>query len=240
MKIQTLKSLSLTPYWNGVRPHQLDSVQGKLDGACGIYALLNAVVLGGFISMAKLDKLWNTRPNGKTKLGRWQKSCGPLLLHGTNHEDLTSLLTALAPFLKPKSGVRLVEVIRSREKPTRGESANQNDLDYVSDHLESTQSPLLLGLRGPQFAHWVVATGTLTHEREKATKIDQILTVDSSEAVPGLHAWNGALGHGHQKDQYLRYMTISDKSGTPCWIDEAWALQETNTPLRKRQKFGEL
>jgi hypothetical protein len=223
MQIQTIPKLSLSPYWSGTRPADLNSVQGMQDGACGVYAVLNALVLGGFVSRERLDKLWNTHANGTTKLGKWQQACGPLLLHGADHEDLSKLLSVMAHALKIKKSLHLFEVIKPGNKKTRGYRANHESLKLIKQQLES-EKPLLLVLRGPKIAHWVVAVGSLKLERNREYKLAQILTVDSSEPIPGLHVWNGALGLGYQKDQYMRYMTISDKDGQACYIDGAWTL----------------
>ena len=45
MRIQTITSLSLTESWRGVKTHEVVQRQGDLDGACGPYALMNALML---------------------------------------------------------------------------------------------------------------------------------------------------------------------------------------------------
>lgn len=226
MKIQTIDSLSLTPYWHGVLPSRASAVQGQRDGACGIYALLNLLVLGGHIESKKLEKAWDTAHDGRTKLGMWQRDCGPLLLHGTGIGDLSKLLVALRPHLTAKKALRLNPIIEARAfKEQRGQAVNKTTLDSIADCLRDNNKPLLLGLQGPGIAHWVVAVGLQEHKRNGQDELAQILTIDSSEPVSRLHAWNGALGLGYQGEMRLRYLTTSDDEAVICGVDGAWVIE---------------
>lgn len=226
MKIQTIDSLSLTPYWHGVIPSRASAVQGQRDGACGIYALLNALVLGGHIEAKKLEKAWDTAHDGRTKLGKWQRDCGPLLLHGTRDGDLSKLLVALRPHLTAKKALRLKPILQpGKFKEQRGQTVNKATLETIADCLRDNK-PVLLGLQGPDIAHWVVAVGIQEHKRAEKDELAQILTIDSSEPVSRLHAWNGALGYGFQGERRLRYATTSDDEPVICGVDGAWALED--------------
>jgi hypothetical protein len=224
MKIQTIDSLSLTPFWHGVLPSRASAVQGQRDGACGIYALLNALVLGGHIESKKLEKVWNTSPTKGSDLWKWQRDCGPLLLHGTRISDLSKLLDAFRPHLAAKKTLRLNPIIEDREfKDQLGRSVNKATLRTIADCVIDNK-PLLLELQGPRIAHWVIAVGFQEHKRDGEYKLAQILTVDSSEQVSTLHAWNGALGLGFQGDLRLRYVTTTNDVPVICGVDSAWAL----------------
>ena len=225
MKIQTIDSLSLTPYWHGILPSRASAVQGQRDGACGIYALLNALVLGGHIESKKLEKAWDTAHDGRTKLGLWQRDCGPLLLHGTRDGDLSKLLVALGPHLKAKKGLRLKPIIEARQfREQRGQAVNKATLHTIANCLRENK-PLLVELQGPGIAHWVVAVGIQEHKRDEQDELAQILTIDSSEPVSRLHAWNGALGLGYQGEMRLRYVTTSDDEAVICGVDGAWVIE---------------
>jgi hypothetical protein len=225
MKIQTIDSLSLTPYWHGVLPSRASAVQGQRDGACGIYALLNALVLGGHIEAKKLERVWDTPPAKGTNLWKWQRDCGPLLLHGTRDDDLSKLLVALKPHLTTKKTLRLKPIFEAREfKEQRGQAVNRATLHSIANCLRDNK-PLLLELQGPDIAHWVVAVGIQEHKRDELDELAQILTIDSSEPVSRLHAWNGALGLGYQGEMRLRYVTTSDDKAVICGVDGAWVLE---------------
>lgn len=225
MKIQTIDSLSLTPYWHGVLPSRASSVQGQRDGACGIYALLNALVLGGHIEAKKLEKAWDTVPDGRSQLGKWQRNCGPLLLHGTRDHHLSELLLALKPHLAAKKTLRLKPIIEARDfKDQRGQAINRATLHSIANCLKNND-PLLVELQGPDIAHWVVAVGIQEHKRGEQYELAQILTIDSSEPVSRLHAWNGALGLGYQGEMRLRYATTSDEDAVICVVDGAWVIE---------------
>jgi hypothetical protein len=225
MKIQTIDSLSLTPYWHGVLPSRASAVQGQRDGACGVYALLNALVLGGHIEAKKLEKVWDTPPAKGTNLWKWQRDCGPLLLHGTTDGDLSKLLLALRPHLTAKKALRLKPIIQDRNfKEQRGQAVSKATLHSIASCLRDNK-PLLLELQGPDIAHWVVAVGIQEHKRDEQYELAQILTIDSSEPVSRLHAWNGALGFGYQGEMRLRYATTSDDDAVKCGVDCAWVLE---------------
>lgn len=224
MKIQTIDSLSLTPFWHGVLPSRASAVQGQRDGACGIYALLNALILGGHIEAKKLEKVWDTSPTKGSDLWKWQRGCGPLLLHGTRIRHLSKLLDAFRPHLATKTSLRLNPIIKAREfKDQLGRSVNTATLRTIADCVKDNK-PLLLELRGPELAHWVVAVGIQEHMRDEQYELAQILTIDSSEQVSKLHAWNGALGWGFQGERRLRYVTTTNDEAAICGVDGAWAL----------------
>lgn len=69
MRIQTIPSLSLTEHWEGVKTHDVAKRQGDLDGACGPYALMNALMLAGSLTEKQVGKLWQLPADGRTVLG---------------------------------------------------------------------------------------------------------------------------------------------------------------------------
>lgn len=225
MKIRLLETLSLNQFWGGVIPNRASSQQGTMDGACGIYALFNALTIGGHISYAKLEKLWNTEPDKRTKLSKWQAKCGPKMLHGTEIEDIEKLLDALSPYLsKRKNRRELQPIIQKREHKSIGsQSASESTLKKIREHLEIRATPVIVGLSGG-LHHWVVAVGFQIHMRDQDESLPSILTIDSLERVQPLHAWNGVLSMGYQNDRRLRYLTNQDTEGIKCSVDGAWAL----------------
>lgn len=227
MKIQTIDTLTLGQFWQGVIPSKVTSVQGTMDGACGPYALFNALVLGGHVSFAKLVKLWNKKHDGRSLLGKWQSDCGPLLLHGTDKNDLDGLLDALNPHLKGKSSRTLKEIIPpTRGKATLIESENKETLQTIQKFLAEENQPLLVGLAGRHINHWAVAVGFQTHFREGSDVLARILLIDPSEPIPQLHAWNASLSLGYQRNLGLRYVSISDPEEQKCSVDGAWSLEK--------------
>lgn len=227
MKIQTIDTLTLGQFWQGVIPSKATSVQGTMDGACGPYALFNALVLGGHVSFAKLVKLWNKKPDGRSLLGKWQSDCGPLLLHGTDKDVLDGLLDALNPHLKGKSSLKLKEIISpTKGKPALSESVNDETLQTIQKFLAKENQPLLVGLAGRHINHWTVAVGFQTHSREDSDVLSRILLIDPSEPIPQLHAWNATLSLGCQRNLGLRYLSFSDPDEQKCGVDGAWSLEK--------------
>ena len=57
VRIQTITSLSLTDSWRGVKTHEVVQRQGDLDGACGPYALMNALMLSRALTEPQVRQL---------------------------------------------------------------------------------------------------------------------------------------------------------------------------------------
>lgn len=71
MRIQTITSLSLTESWRGVKTHEVVQRQGDLDGACGPYALMNALMLSRALKEPQVRQLWDLAADARTVLGQW-------------------------------------------------------------------------------------------------------------------------------------------------------------------------
>lgn len=76
MRIQTIASLSLTESWRGVKTHEVVQRQGDLDGACGPYALMNALMLSRALKEPQVRQLWDLAavPDGVGPVGQ-SKGC---------------------------------------------------------------------------------------------------------------------------------------------------------------------
>lgn len=225
MKIQTIDTLAIGRYWGGVAPHKSASVQGTMDGACGPYALFNMLVLGGYIGIDKLESLWNARPDGRSLLGKWQKTCGPLLLHGTTIDDISELLQALQPSIPSASSLSFRQILAPKDHDAQqSEKANRDVLEEIGRFLVAKDKPLLIGISGPYINHWTVAVGCSFRRRKSEDVLSEVLLIDPSETVPQLHAWNAIVSQGFQGERRLRFSSMANPEGTICSVDGAWAI----------------
>lgn len=221
MRIQTIPSLSLTEHWEGVKTHDVAKRQGDLDGACGPYALMNALMLAGSLTEKQVGKLWQLPADGRTVLGKWRRATDALITSGCEIEDLQELLRGVQQQSKKLAALRVVEIALSGSKG--GKLLNQ--LCAIQAWIERHHQPVLAVLQWDrQEAHWVVVVGSQHQKRGDAYVLANLLVVDSSESLSRVHAWNGVLGLGDMNAKRLRYTVASDNESINCDLIGAYAI----------------
>lgn len=223
MRIQTITSLSLTDSWSGVKTHEVVQRQGGLDGACGPYALMNALMLSGVLSEPQVRKLWDTAADARTLLGKWSRAKGALVPSGSDIDDLRELLRGVTQ----QTGRRVVPEIIPIALTDRKEGKLLGGLCAVQEWMDSHENkqPVLAILQwGKGQSHWVVIVGSQYHQRGEGYVLSNLLVIDSEEASSRAHAWNGVLGLGHQHAKRLHYTVPSSGELIPCDLVAAFGI----------------
>jgi hypothetical protein len=226
MKFTTLSSLSVSEHWSGVRANEVALRQGSLDGACGPYALMNALMLGGYLSRKAVEKLWDDAPDGRTVFGRWSRNHPSLISAGTEAEQLRELLRGI----KSCVDVKALPDLDLYEVSLPAGLSNQQRLSEVASHIDAG-NPVLLCLEwDSRSAHWAVAVGHQSYVRETGGVHAHLLVVDSDSApVPGICAWNATVGLGGEGAKRMRYTQLESLDSITCRLTAAHVLSACGT-----------
>lgn len=221
MRIQTISSLSLTEHWDGVKTHTVAKRQGHLDGACGPYALMNALMLSGVLTEKQVSKLWDAPADGRTVLGRWSRSTEALIPNGTEIENLMELLRGVQQQVKRIPALEVAQI----ELSGRKEGKLLGGLCAIQEWIDLHDQPVLATLGWDKYsAHWVVVVGSQYHERNGKYGLSNLLAVDSEEESSCTQAWNAVLGLGDIGAKRLRYTSPSRHESTPCDLLSAFGI----------------
>jgi hypothetical protein len=221
MRIQTVTSLSLTDHWAGVKTHDVAMMQGELDGACGPYALMNALMLSGLLTERQVRKLWDLPADGRTILGKWSRATDALIASGCEVEDLKELLRGVQ---RQVDKIKALEVVPI-ELSGRTEGKLLGGLSAVQEWIDRNDQPVLVVLQwNKRDAHWAVVVGSQYHKRGDKELLSNLLVVDSSQVSSRVQAWNAVLGLGPINAKRLHYTVPSDDESIPCDLIEAFGI----------------
>ena len=221
MRIQTITSLSLTEHWNGVNAHSVAKKQGNLDGACGPYALMNALMLAGRLTEKQVTGLWASPVDRRTLFGKWSQRTHALVSDGTEIKDLVELLQGIRQKLKQLPALDLVPI----KLESRQDGKMLGGLRAIQEWMDVNHQPVMANLQWNRHgAHWVVVIGSQFHERDGEYKLANLLVVDSEENAFRTQAWNGVLGLGSVDAKRLRYTVASHEESIPCDLVGAFGI----------------
>lgn len=154
-------------------------MQGDLDGACGPYCLLMALLTLGIVDRDNLLD-WDLRGSrrGLAKLLQLTEQYGPFFHNGTNLDDLKEL----------------VQRSFGRELGVSVHNGSGTEIrKFVVDNIEENH-PVVLGIDFPDGAHWVLVIG-LEHavDDEGTQTLSRFLVLDPKDPAPKVSAWNGVI-----------------------------------------------
>ena len=203
--------------------------QGSLDGACGPYALMMALVVSGGMSFDEAVNIWSHQPHGNSRLARQQAKLGALVQNGVNAENLQELFQAIRRRASPSllDDIQL-EVIANDNEILSGIEL----LREICNHIDATGMPVILGMdwaaRDGGGAHWVVAVGYEGGERE----IKHIVLLDPAAETETTSLWNAVLTGPVQRGK-RPYLTW-DNSHEPqqCSIPIALAIKKDTAKVQ--------
>ena len=172
--------------------------QGDLDGACGAYSV--AMVLN-ILGVFEAENICSDNPIDK-RTSEW-KLIKALNEEGLYREGLTS--DKIQRILMDNYGSRVTVQCASK--------AGNHDIAEITKNWIDDNKPVILGLVGQNYAHWVVAVGYIEDEYGI---LSDLLTLDPGSSSPTYALWNGILNLHKEPRKRYGYRYDSD---TNCMID---------------------
>lgn len=186
--------------------------QGTLDGACGIYSVVTAMVAGGVISRDEAINAWSTIPDGRTRLANATVHLPALVQDGTDETDQIKLIKALEWHIR-KTKTCKPELIDLSGKKLFPEIIGRIDRSIpVIIHLNWEGSG----------AHAAVVVGYEFEDND----VYHLLTIDPGYNISRVQLWNAVLtcyrNKNGKKPYYYRVENFQLDSH--CQITKAVAL----------------
>jgi hypothetical protein len=197
--------------------------QGDLDGACGPYALMMALLTCGAITRKDAVHLWLGDIKKGTKVDKVITKLGTLLRHGTTADQLIKLFTSIQEYseLKGLACNAKLQNLKISETESRGKALFKT----VKTSIDAGFPTILKLEWGATDAHWVVAIGYQEDRLLGGDEMEAILVLDPGEQFSTTCVWNGILSTTHPKRGSLpfRYWTngspetLCDADGGLCF-----------------------
>jgi hypothetical protein len=232
MKIQTLSNLALTE--NGLiswkhrnsRPNRVHLRQGDIDGACGIYSFMMALLAPGVLSRKRIEDIWRSQPKMSTAFGKAIHDFGTLVQEGLHDDHLIQLLNGLAKYPELTSAEKIC-MGKVSAVPLRVSGAMV--IEEVVEWIVQNDMPAIIGLdwEGGGGGHWVTAIGFQSIGED----CEHILVLDPSEDTDETTVWNGVLTYSPDKYGKRPYLYWGKSGETRHCSVGGGLLVDTNYPL---------
>jgi hypothetical protein len=199
--------------------------QGDLDGACGPYALMMALIACGAINRSDAIHLWLGEIEKGSKADKTILRLGTLLRKGTTAKQLINLFKAIKelPELHGTACNSKLQKLKITETKNRGQILFKTIKKSIDDGY-----PIVVMLElGKSDAHWVVAIGYQEDSSLASKEMETILVLDPGEKFTKTCPWNGLLTIGNPTRGSLpfRYWT-NESSETLCDADSGLCFSE--------------
>lgn len=182
MKFYCIKQLEYSP--DGViakyrSNFQLVSLQqGSVDGACGPYSIFMALMSIGIVNRKHIEDFFpEEKSDSLARFYKQLKRKPTLLTSGTSLKELDKLITTSFTNIKTDC------------------SSNKNEtlIKFITGHIQQNH-PVVVGIRGENFAHWLLVIGyTYDEETDAAKYAKQFLCLDPGQPTSYLCLWNSIL-----------------------------------------------
>ena len=161
--------------------------QGDLDGVCGPYAAMTAMVAAGLLTRQEAKKVWAERPGRRTKFVRAIDGIPVFVQGGIDGDQLTELIRAVERTVRGKTTCILSDSLDEKNRVMSGRSL----IPIVKSALDNYEKPVMLKLDwAGGGAHWVVA---ISYEVEDDEVVSHILVLDPEFDISRTLIWNGLL-----------------------------------------------
>lgn len=180
---------------------EIHLAQGSMDGACGPYSLMMALLICGLIDREDLIDLKSVDRRTKPgKLLNLLQQYQGLFRNGTNTKELKKMLS--------DSYKKVLSTVSPKE-----EKLDKDLRIFIKNHLELNHPVILWLTFSGSDGHWVVVVGYEYDKREEFMNFESVeaewanrivnkfLLLDPGEDAPTVSAWNGivdAVGTGGQ------------------------------------------
>lgn len=191
--MRTIKLINNAAFVTAAKPDELLGGtelafrQGDLDGACGPYAAMTAMVAAGLLTRQQAIDLWAKSPDRRTKFARAIDGIPALVQDGIDGEQLIELIRAVEKKVHGKTTCTISDSLDDEDQVRIGRSL----IPIVKSALDDSEMPVVLKLDWEGGgAHWVVAIG---YEAEEDDSVAHFLVLDPGFDVVRTQIWNGLL-----------------------------------------------
>lgn len=192
---------------NGRSWQSAHHMQGGLDGACGVYAMTDALSILGLLDS---DIIWNDDSiDGRSRDGKYVNAISEynhngIYKDGLESEDVIDILT--------RSFGKRIEI------ETCCRSGNDDTIvSFVCDNIDN-DAPVIISLPG----HWILAVGYSYDEEDSITGL---CVLDPGSSNPVFTHWNGYVdlthGTGRKADRDYYRLIPNMQTSTKVSIDVA-------------------
>ena len=231
MEIKLLPNLDFSPY--GMVSYHNKSLktenrlihlqQGDLDGACGPYSLMMALLAYGAITRKDAINLWLGKIKTSTKFGKVVSKLDVLLRNGTEPEHLEEIFEAIKAYsqLNKLTNRARLQNLNLTKVEVRGRRLFHKIKASIDLGL-----PMIVGLKwGKNSGHWVAAIGYQSFKKDHtdalaSSKMESILVLDPGARFSSTSAWNGVLSIFPQNGPLPFQYWTDDMEETQCDADE--------------------
>jgi len=175
--------------------------QGGLDGACGPYSVVMALITLGVMRYDEATEMhqWH----GNSREGRFRneiRNLGALVSGGTDHKDM----------------IRLVDCFSGLGVGAEYVSGSKKEIVEQVEHAIDSQCAPIVGVRfSGGGGHWMMVVGYQGYEDEDGFQLTHILCLDPASETPRTSLWNaginvyeedgGSVGSGPLPSTYWGY-----------------------------------
>jgi len=179
--------------------------QGSIDGACGPYCVMMALLITGSVTLDEVSELWNIKLS--TRLGKLVKG---MREHDTLFSDGTTI-NELATLMDNSFGKIL--------KTSSSEESGKKLIPFIISQLKNDH-PVIVGVKNGNFAHWLLAVGY-----EKEEDVNKLFFLDPS-GVNTSNYWNAAIDIVNKQGGRYPYPWIdhNDSDNEYVQLEEAIAI----------------
>ena len=187
--------------------------QGGLDGACGPYSVVMALITLGILRYAEATSMYQW--SGRSREGRFRdelKKFGALVSEGTDGRAL----------------VGLVDMFKTQRVGAEYLTGTKRDIvDAVKQTVDQCNVPIIGVAWAGGSGHWMMVVGYQGYEEDGQFQLTHLLCLDPASETPKTSLWNAVIavyeddgasvGSGPLPSVYWGHDGVAGK----CRIDDA-------------------
>ena len=161
--------------------------QGSLDGACGPYCVIMALLITGAVTLDEVHDLWNIKLSSRLgKLIKGMRKHDTLFSDGTTINELATLLD--------NSFGRILKTVTS-------EASGKKLIPFIIAQLKNNY-PVIVGVKNGKFAHWLLAVGFEKEEDDTSNYWNAAIDLISKQSGRYPYAW---INHNESSNEFIQF-----------------------------------
>lgn len=153
--------------------------QGGLDGACGPYSVVMALITLGVLRYSEATNMYKW--DGRSREGRFRdelKNFGALVSEGTNGHAL----------------VKLADVFKSQDVSAEYLRGSKKDIvETVKEAIDHCNAPIIGVAWAGGSGHWMMVVGYQGYEDDGQFQLTHLLCLDPASETPKTSLWNAVI-----------------------------------------------